>query len=168
MLLLHLSQLKAKMKTFRKNHHLDDVNAPELFKISHFRVELSLRSGLKFLVIPPQPSFSSSLLMSSNLSHQRRSQGVYLQESGVGSSINLALECEASSTSTPVAGRTSTSTLYSQFQSTESENRSALSGWTLCLQDQLCSAGIKHEMLKCQMFGPTGVLKASCLREAPC
>uniref|UniRef100_A0A8D3CEI9 SET binding factor 1 n=1 Tax=Scophthalmus maximus TaxID=52904 RepID=A0A8D3CEI9_SCOMX len=63
-----------------------------------------------------------SLLMSSNLSHQRRSQGVYLQESGVGSSINLA--CEASATSTPVAGRPSTSTLYSQFQSTESENRS--------------------------------------------
>uniref|UniRef100_A0A665W6Y0 SET binding factor 1 n=1 Tax=Echeneis naucrates TaxID=173247 RepID=A0A665W6Y0_ECHNA len=42
----------------------------------------------------------------------------------VGSSINLALDCEASSTSTPVAGRPSTSTLYSQFQSTESENRS--------------------------------------------
>uniref|UniRef100_A0A4W6EHL8 SET binding factor 1 n=1 Tax=Lates calcarifer TaxID=8187 RepID=A0A4W6EHL8_LATCA len=56
--------------------------------------------------------------------HQRRSQGVYLQESGVGSSINLALDCEASATSTPVAGRPSTSTLYSQFQSTESENRS--------------------------------------------
>ncbi|XP_069012536.1 myotubularin-related protein 5 isoform X2 [Embiotoca jacksoni] len=71
-----------------------------------------------------KPSFSSSLLMSSNLSHQRRSQGIYLQESGVGSSINLALDCEASATSTPVAGRPSTSTLYSQFQSTESENRS--------------------------------------------
>ncbi|XP_054656091.1 myotubularin-related protein 5 isoform X2 [Dunckerocampus dactyliophorus] len=71
-----------------------------------------------------KPSFSSSLLMSSNLSHQRRSQGVYLQESSVGSSINLALECEASATSTPVPGRPSTSTLYSQFQSTESENRS--------------------------------------------
>ncbi|XP_030630678.1 myotubularin-related protein 5 [Chanos chanos] len=69
-------------------------------------------------------SFSSSLLMSSNLSHQRRSQGVYLQESGVGSSINLGLDCEASATSTPAAGRPSTSTLYSQFQSTESENRS--------------------------------------------
>uniref|UniRef100_A0A673KCK3 Myotubularin-related protein 5-like n=1 Tax=Sinocyclocheilus rhinocerous TaxID=307959 RepID=A0A673KCK3_9TELE len=65
-----------------------------------------------------------SLLMSSNLSHQRRSQGVYLQESGVGSSINLALDCEVSATSTPAAGRPSTSTLYSQFQSTESENRS--------------------------------------------
>ncbi|KAA0720622.1 Myotubularin-related protein 5 SET-binding factor 1 [Triplophysa tibetana] len=68
-------------------------------------------------------SFSSSLLMSSNLSHQRRSQGVYLQESGVGSSINLSLDSE-STTSTPAAGRPSTSTLYSQFQSTESENRS--------------------------------------------
>lgn len=62
--------------------------------------------------------------MSSNLSHQRRSQGVYLQETGVGSSINLALDCEASATSTPVPGRPSTSTLYSQFQSSESENRS--------------------------------------------
>ncbi|KAM6987099.1 myotubularin-related protein 5 isoform 2-T2 [Aplochiton taeniatus] len=69
-------------------------------------------------------SFSSSLLMSSNLSHQRRSQGVYIQESRVGSSINLALDCEASPTSAPAAGRPSTSTLYSQFQSTESENRS--------------------------------------------
>uniref|UniRef100_A0A3P8PPI4 SET binding factor 1 n=1 Tax=Astatotilapia calliptera TaxID=8154 RepID=A0A3P8PPI4_ASTCA len=67
---------------------------------------------------------TTSLLMSSNLSHQRRSQGVYLQESGVGSSINLALDCEASATSTPVPGRPSTSTLYSQFQSSESENRS--------------------------------------------
>uniref|UniRef100_A0A4W5RBE8 SET binding factor 1 n=1 Tax=Hucho hucho TaxID=62062 RepID=A0A4W5RBE8_9TELE len=70
------------------------------------------------------PSFNSSLLMSSNLSHQRRSQGVYLPESGVGSSINLAMDRETSTTSTPVAGRPSTSTLYSQFQSTESENRS--------------------------------------------
>uniref|UniRef100_A0AAR2KMV8 SET binding factor 1 n=1 Tax=Pygocentrus nattereri TaxID=42514 RepID=A0AAR2KMV8_PYGNA len=69
-------------------------------------------------------SFSSSLLMSSNLIHQRRSQGMYLQESGVGSSINLALDCEASATSTPASGRPSTSNLYSQFQSTESENRS--------------------------------------------
>uniref|UniRef100_A0A674EYF3 SET binding factor 1 n=1 Tax=Salmo trutta TaxID=8032 RepID=A0A674EYF3_SALTR len=71
-----------------------------------------------------EPSFNSSLLMSSNLSHQRRSQGVYLPESGVGSSINLAMDREISTTSTPVAGRPSTSTLYSQFQSTESENRS--------------------------------------------
>uniref|UniRef100_A0A3Q3GVL5 SET binding factor 1 n=1 Tax=Labrus bergylta TaxID=56723 RepID=A0A3Q3GVL5_9LABR len=66
----------------------------------------------------------SSVLLLVSLHHQRRSQGVYLQESGVGSSINLALDCEASATSTPVPGRPSTSTLYSQFQSTESENRS--------------------------------------------
>uniref|UniRef100_A0A4W6EMM1 SET binding factor 1 n=1 Tax=Lates calcarifer TaxID=8187 RepID=A0A4W6EMM1_LATCA len=72
---------------------------------------LKTHSSFSFLPLP-QPS------------HQRRSQGVYLQESGVGSSINLALDCEASATSTPVAGRPSTSTLYSQFQSTESENRS--------------------------------------------
>ncbi|XP_027007649.2 myotubularin-related protein 5 isoform X2 [Tachysurus fulvidraco] len=71
-----------------------------------------------------RPSFSSSLLMSSNLSHQRRTQGMYLQESGVGSSINLALECEASATSTPATSRTTTSSLYSQFRTTESENRS--------------------------------------------
>lgn len=74
------------------------------------------------VVFIPQPSFSSSLLMSSNLSHQRRSQGVCLQESGVRSSINLGLDCEARATSTPVTSR-QTSTLYSQFQSSENENR---------------------------------------------
>lgn len=64
-----------------------------------------------------KPSFSSSL-MSSNLGHQRRSHGVCLQEGGVG------LDCQASATSTPAAGRPNTSALYSQFQSTESDNRS--------------------------------------------
>ncbi|NXD32693.1 MTMR5 protein, partial [Spelaeornis formosus] len=58
--------------------------------------------------------------MSSGLSHQRRSLGVYLQESGVGSTLNLSLDSDSSSTSTPssgkVGGRRSTSTLYSQFQ----------------------------------------------------
>ncbi|XP_030921025.1 myotubularin-related protein 5, partial [Geospiza fortis] len=70
----------------------------------------------------------SSLLMSSGLSHQRRSLGVYLQESGVGSTLNLSLDSDTSSTSTPSSGkpggRRSTSTLYSQFQMSESENRS--------------------------------------------
>ncbi|KAJ8373467.1 hypothetical protein SKAU_G00040470 [Synaphobranchus kaupii] len=69
----------------------------------------------------------SSSLISSSLSHQRRTQGVYLQESGVGSSISLSLEAERSAASTPaggLAGQPSTSTLYSQFHSTESENRS--------------------------------------------
>uniref|UniRef100_A0A8C3NLV2 Uncharacterized protein n=1 Tax=Geospiza parvula TaxID=87175 RepID=A0A8C3NLV2_GEOPR len=69
-----------------------------------------------------------SLLMSSGLSHQRRSLGVYLQESGVGSTLNLSLDSDTSSTSTPSSGkpggRRSTSTLYSQFQMSESENRS--------------------------------------------
>ncbi|KAL7371168.1 hypothetical protein ABVT39_020823 [Epinephelus coioides] len=93
----------------------------EKWKDTWDKIKTTQRTETK---LESKPSFSSSLLMSSNLSHQRRSQGVYLQESGVGSSINLALDCEASATSTPVAGRQSTSTLYSQFQSTESENRS--------------------------------------------
>ncbi|XP_077399746.1 myotubularin-related protein 5 isoform X2 [Vanacampus margaritifer] len=95
--------------------------ASEKWKDTWDKIKAAQRNETK---LESKPSFSSSLLMSSNLSHQRRSQGVYLQESSVGSSINLALDCEASATSTPVAGRPSTSTLYSQFQSTESENRS--------------------------------------------
>ncbi|NWS02205.1 MTMR5 protein, partial [Motacilla alba] len=67
--------------------------------------------------------------MSSGLSHHRRSLGVYLQESGVGSTLNLSLDSDTSSTSTPSSGkpggRRSTSTLYSQFQMSESENRQA-------------------------------------------
>nr|XP_046234752.1 myotubularin-related protein 5 isoform X2 [Scatophagus argus] len=107
-------------------HDLQNLEAElgqtsEKWKDTWDKIKTTQRTETK---LESKPSFSSSLLMSSNLSHQRRSQGVYLQESGVGSSINLALECEASATSTPVAGRTSTSTLYSQFQSTESENRS--------------------------------------------
>ncbi|KAG7495741.1 hypothetical protein JOB18_004608 [Solea senegalensis] len=94
---------------------------PEKWKDTWDKIKSTQRTETK---LESKPSFSSSLLMSSNLSHQRRSQGVYLQESGVGSSINLGLDCEASATSTPVPGRPSTSTLYSQFQSTESENRS--------------------------------------------
>ncbi|XP_057710324.1 myotubularin-related protein 5 isoform X2 [Corythoichthys intestinalis] len=95
--------------------------ASEKWKDTWDKIKANQRNETK---LESKSSFSSSLLMSSNLSHQRRSQGVYLQESSVGSSINLALDCEASATSTPVAGRPSTSTLYSQFQSTESENRS--------------------------------------------
>ncbi|XP_061523242.1 myotubularin-related protein 5 [Phycodurus eques] len=95
--------------------------ASEKWKDTWDKMKAAQRNETK---LESKPSFSSSLLMSSNLSHQRRSQGVYLQESGVGSSINLALDCEVSATSTPAAGRPSTSTLYSQFQSTESENRS--------------------------------------------
>ncbi|NXI94506.1 MTMR5 protein, partial [Spizaetus tyrannus] len=70
--------------------------------------------------------------MSSSLSHHRRSLGVYLQESGVGSTLNLSLDSDTSSTSTPSSGkqggRKSTSTLYSQFQMSESENRQSYEG----------------------------------------
>ena len=57
--------------------------------------------------------------MTSNPGHQRRSHGVVMQEGGVG------LDGQPSPTSTPAAGRpsASTSALYSQFQSTESDNR---------------------------------------------
>uniref|UniRef100_A0A8V5GE46 Uncharacterized protein n=1 Tax=Melopsittacus undulatus TaxID=13146 RepID=A0A8V5GE46_MELUD len=75
-----------------------------------------------------QRTEARSLLMSSGLSHHRRSLGVYLQESGVGSTLNLSLDSDTSSTSTPSSGkpggRRSTSTLYSQFHTSESENRS--------------------------------------------
>ncbi|XP_043569141.1 myotubularin-related protein 5 [Chiloscyllium plagiosum] len=70
---------------------------------------------------------SSSLLMSSTLSHHQRSQCVYLHEAVVGSTLNLSLDTDSSTTSTPssgVMGRKSTSTLYSQFQTSESEHRS--------------------------------------------
>lgn len=70
---------------------------------------------------------SSSLLISSSLSHHRRSQCVYLHEAAVGSTLNLSLDTDSSTTSTPssgIMGRKSTSTLYSQFQTSESEHRS--------------------------------------------
>ncbi|XP_069485607.1 myotubularin-related protein 5 isoform X5 [Ambystoma mexicanum] len=71
---------------------------------------------------------SKFLLMSSNMPHQRRSLGVYLQETGVGSTLNLSLDSDSSASSTPASGkqggRRSTNTLYNQFQMSESENRS--------------------------------------------
>ncbi|MGH0140371.1 UNVERIFIED_CONTAM: hypothetical protein FKN15_042112 [Acipenser sinensis] len=73
-------------------------------------------------------SLSSSLLMSSNLSHHRWSQGMYVKESRVDSSLNLSMDSESSVTATPSSGmgrgQQSTSTLYSQFQTSESEHRS--------------------------------------------
>lgn len=97
--------------------------------------------------------------MASSLPHQRRSLGAYLQESGVSSTINLSLDSDSSSTSTPPSGkqggRRSTSTLYSQFQTAESENRcvrgkhsgggvgAGLACWvlsTLSLLCRLCSS----------------------------
>ncbi|XP_057648770.1 myotubularin-related protein 5 isoform X3 [Chionomys nivalis] len=69
----------------------------------------------------------SSLLVST-VPHHRRSLGVYLQEGPVGSTLSLSLDSDQSSGSTTSssrqAARRSTSTLYSQFQTAESENRS--------------------------------------------
>lgn len=69
----------------------------------------------------------SSLLVST-VPHHRRSLGVYLQEGPVGSTLSLSLDSDQSSSSTTSssrqAARRSTSTLYSQFQTAESENRS--------------------------------------------
>ncbi|KAJ8411204.1 hypothetical protein AAFF_G00172100 [Aldrovandia affinis] len=95
----------------------------EKWKDTWDKIKASHRTESK---LDSRHSLSSSLI-SSNLSHQRRSQGVYLQESGVGSSLNLSMDTERSATSSPagsMAGRPSTSTLYSQFHTTESENRS--------------------------------------------
>ncbi|KAJ0037018.1 hypothetical protein NL108_014354, partial [Boleophthalmus pectinirostris] len=92
---------------------------PEKWKDTWDKLKAAQRQDGK---LESKPSFSSSLLMSSNLGHQRRCQTVYLQDSP--SSLTLGLDCEASATSTPTQGRQSTSALYSQFQSSESENRS--------------------------------------------
>ncbi|OCT87157.1 hypothetical protein XELAEV_18020853mg [Xenopus laevis] len=72
---------------------------------------------------------SSALLISSSVSSHRHSLGVYLQESGVGSTLNLSLESGQNTSSTPssagkLGARNSTSTLYSQFNTAERENRS--------------------------------------------
>ncbi|XP_042191162.1 myotubularin-related protein 5 [Callorhinchus milii] len=69
---------------------------------------------------------SSSLLTSTNL-FARRSLGVFLHETAAGSSLNLSLDNDGVSVSTNTSGpssRKSTSTLYSQFHSSESEHRS--------------------------------------------
>ncbi|XP_035257938.1 myotubularin-related protein 5-like isoform X3 [Anguilla anguilla] len=96
---------------------------PEKWKDTWDKIKAAHRLEAK---LENRHSVSSSLI-SSNLSHQRRLQGVYLQESGMGSTINLSLSAEHRPPSTPaggLAGQPSTSTLYSQFHSTESENRS--------------------------------------------
>ncbi|KAL4617971.1 myotubularin-related protein 5-like [Arapaima gigas] len=99
--------------------------APDRWKDTWDKMKAIQRAEIKLESRPS--SVSSSLLMSSNLSHQRRSQGVYLREHAMTTSIKLALDGKSSVASTPAGsatGRPGTSTLYSQFQSTESENRS--------------------------------------------
>lgn len=78
---------------------------------------------------PSCPQGTPSSLLVSSVPHHRRSLGVYLQEGPVGSTLSLSLDSDQSSGSTASssrqAARRSTSTLYSQFQTAESENRSA-------------------------------------------
>ncbi|XP_075780386.1 myotubularin-related protein 5 isoform X3 [Pelodiscus sinensis] len=99
--------------------------APERWKDMWDKVKASQRTEARQ---EASRMASSSLLMSSSLLPHRRSLGVYLQESSVGSTLNLSLDSDASSSSTPSSGkqgaRKSTSHLYSQFQTSESENRS--------------------------------------------
>ncbi|XP_069855865.1 myotubularin-related protein 5 isoform X1 [Dipodomys merriami] len=96
---------------------------PERWKDTWDRVKAAQRLEGR----PDGRGAPSSLLVSS-VPHHRRSLGVYLQEGPVGSTLSLSLDSDQSSGSTTSssrqAARRSTSTLYSQFQTAESENRS--------------------------------------------
>ncbi|XP_032972830.1 myotubularin-related protein 5 isoform X1 [Rhinolophus ferrumequinum] len=96
---------------------------PERWKDTWDRVKAAQRLEGR----PDGRGTPSSLLVSS-MPHHRRSLGVYLQEGPVGSTLSLSLDSDQSSGSTASgsrqAARRSTSTLYSQFQTAESENRS--------------------------------------------
>uniref|UniRef100_A0A9L0RZI8 SET binding factor 1 n=1 Tax=Equus caballus TaxID=9796 RepID=A0A9L0RZI8_HORSE len=96
---------------------------PERWKDTWDRVKAAQRLEGR----PDGRGIPSSLLVSS-VPHHRRSLGVYLQEGPVGSTLSLSLDSDQSSSSTASgsrqAARRSTSTLYSQFQTAESENRS--------------------------------------------
>ncbi|XP_062058601.1 myotubularin-related protein 5 isoform X3 [Lepus europaeus] len=97
--------------------------SPERWKDTWDRVKAAQRLEGR----PDGRATPSSLLVSS-VPHHRRSLGVYLQEGPVGSTLSLSLDSDQSSGSTASgsrqAARRSTSTLYSQFQTAESENRS--------------------------------------------
>ncbi|XP_075409554.1 myotubularin-related protein 5 isoform X3 [Tenrec ecaudatus] len=96
---------------------------PERWKDTWDRVKAAQRLEGR----PDRRGPPGSLLVSSVPQH-RRSLGVYLQEGPVGSTLSLSLDSDQSSGSTASgsrqAARRSTSTLYSQFQTAESENRS--------------------------------------------
>ncbi|XP_049740714.1 myotubularin-related protein 5 isoform X1 [Elephas maximus indicus] len=96
---------------------------PERWKDTWDRVKAAQRLEGR----PDGRGLPGSLLVSS-VPHHRRSLGVYLQEGPVGSTLSLSLDSDQSSGSTASgsrqAARRSTSTLYSQFQTAESENRS--------------------------------------------
>uniref|UniRef100_A0A480LV06 Myotubularin-related protein 5 n=1 Tax=Sus scrofa TaxID=9823 RepID=A0A480LV06_PIG len=95
---------------------------PERWKDAWDRVKAAQR-----LEGRPDGRGTPSSLLASSVPHHRRSLGVYLQEGPVGSTLSLSLDSDQSSGSTASgsrqAARRSTSTLYSQFQTAESENR---------------------------------------------
>ncbi|XP_013366855.1 PREDICTED: myotubularin-related protein 5 isoform X2 [Chinchilla lanigera] len=95
---------------------------PERWKDTWDRVKAAQR-----LEVRPDGRGTPSSLLVSSVPHHRRSLGVYLQEGPMGSTLSLSLDSDQSSSSTTSArqaARRSTSTLYSQFQTAESENRS--------------------------------------------
>ncbi|KAM4747939.1 myotubularin-related protein 5 [Rhinophrynus dorsalis] len=107
-----------------ENLENDLGQVPERWKDTWDKIKAAHRTEIRH-----ESRKSSALLMSSSVSSQRHSLGVYLQESGVGSTLNLSLESGPSTTSTPsgsgkLGARNSTSTLYSQFNTAERENRS--------------------------------------------
>ncbi|KAG8576609.1 hypothetical protein GDO81_009909 [Engystomops pustulosus] len=107
-----------------QNLEMDLRPVPERWKELWDKVKAAHRTEVRH-----ESRKSSALLMSSNVSTQRQSLGIYLQESGVGSTLNLSLESGPSTTSTPtgsgkLGARNSTSTLYNQFNTAERENRS--------------------------------------------
>ncbi|CAJ0968898.1 unnamed protein product, partial [Ranitomeya imitator] len=90
---------------------------PEKWKETWDKVKASHRTEVR------HESRKSSALLMSCVPSQRQSLGIYLQESGVGSTLNLNLE-SGPSTSTPTSAgklgaRNSTSTLYNQFNTAE-------------------------------------------------
>uniref|UniRef100_A0A8C8RNG0 SET binding factor 1 n=1 Tax=Pelusios castaneus TaxID=367368 RepID=A0A8C8RNG0_9SAUR len=116
-----ISKLLEELQTLEMELH----QVPERWKDLWDKVKASQRTDARQ---EATRMASSSLLMSSSMVPHRRSLGVYLQESSVGSTLNLSLDSNTSSTSAPSSGkqggRKSTSNLYSQFQMSESENRS--------------------------------------------
>ncbi|KAE8616937.1 hypothetical protein XENTR_v10008927 [Xenopus tropicalis] len=102
---------------------MDLGQVPERWKDTWDKIKAAHRTEVRH-----ESRKSSALLMSSSVSSHRHSLGVYLQESGVGSTLNLSLESGQSTSSTPssagkLGARNSTSTLYSQFNTAERENR---------------------------------------------
>ncbi|XP_077120459.1 myotubularin-related protein 5 isoform X10 [Ranitomeya variabilis] len=105
-----------------QNLEMDLRPVPERWKETWDKVKASHRTEVR------HESRKSSALLMSCVPSQRQSLGIYLQESGVGSTLNLNLE-SGPSTSTPTSAgklgaRNSTSTLYNQFNTAERENRS--------------------------------------------